>query len=354
MQDSRLAPTAAAPLVFTEEWLAPLRKRFSGKHAYQTTYIYRVATFSSTASRRRDIEGWIAILPDGDRSKLIPRLRSNENHYQTYHELVVGALLTKAGLMVKYEEELGGGITPDWLIRDGDGQLLMVVEVLTVNPSGDQVGWQRAIDEIFARLDEVPAGLALEVHVDDPDLVPNQQHLKMIETAVRGWLATGLPPLGSSLGVRGATLTVIAHCPDWAGIQVAGPARAFIVDYAGLAQKLSEKVRRYGDAVSDLHVPLIVCVVVDSATGHDVQSVDHVLFGHPTYECLFDKTTGDIHGSHFVGRKDALFDVTPKLSAVFSAWPVSGEWRMMVARNPRAETPLNWAEPSNWSLRTGP
>lgn len=354
MPDNHPTPEAVAPLVFTEEWLSQLRNQFAGRHAYQTTYIYRVATFSKTSSQRREIEACVAGLSQGDQDKLIPRLRSSENHYQTYHELVVGALLIEAGLTVKYEEELDGGVSPDWVVRRSDGQLLMAVEVLTVNPSGDQAGWQRAIDEIFARLDKVPAGLALQVHVDDPDQVPDQQHIKLIEIEVRKWLSNGLPPVGSSIGVRGATLTVRAQCSDWTGIQVVGPSRAFIVDYDGLAQKLSAKVRRHGDAASGLHIPLVLAVITDAATQHDVQTIDHVLNGRPSYECLFDKSSGDILGTRFVRREDALFDVTPRLSAVFSAWPVSGGWDMLVARNPKAEIPLEWTEPADWSLRPKP
>jgi hypothetical protein len=351
MRDGHPTPKSGVPLVFSEEWLAHLRKRFAGKHDYQTTYVYRLATHPDAAPRRRGIEAWVAALSDGDQRKVIPRLRSNENHHQTYHELAVGALLVEAGLSVRYEEGLVGSIAPDWAVRNDGGQLLMVVEVLTVNPPGNQIGWQRAIDEIFARLVEVPVGFALGVDVDDPDVVPDQQQLKLIESRVRQWLTTSLPPVGSTLRVQGATLIALAHNPDWKGVQVAGPARAFRVDYDGLAQKLSAKVRKYGDAASGLHIPLVLAVITDSATGHDVQTIDHVLNGRPSYECLFDKPSGDILGTRFVRREDALFDVTPKLSAVFSAWPVSGGWNMSVTRNPKAEAPLGWREPPNWMLR---
>jgi hypothetical protein len=345
MPASNPMPEAKEPLVFTDEWLAQLRAQFVGKHAYQTTYIYRVATFRKTALRRREIEAWIARLDRAEQDKLIPRLRSSENHYQTYHELAVGALLTEAGLTARYEEELDSGVSPDWIVRRSDGSLLMAVEVLSVNPSEDQADWQRAIDEIFARLDQMPAGLAVGAHVDDPDRLPDQQHIKLIETEVRRWLANGLPALGSSIAIGDVILTVLAQSPDWNGIQVAGPARAFIVDYAGLARKVSHKVHRYGGATSELHIPLVVAVIADSGTGHDAQTIDQVLFGLPKHECLFDRNSGEILGSRYVGRENALFVDKPKLSAVFSAWPGSRRWDMIVARNPGAEIPLAWTEP---------
>jgi hypothetical protein len=352
MRGDVLTPATAAPLVFTEEWLAPLHRRFSGKHPYQTSYVYGLATRSDAAARRNEIETLVAQLPQRDRGMLIPKLRSNENHHETYHELVLGALLAQARFSASYEE-LIGGLTPDWVVRDDGGRLLMVVEVLTANQSESQADLQRAVSEILARLQEIPFGLALGIRTKASDPPTDQCDLKQIELGVRKWLAAGSPPVGASICVGGVTLVAIAQDLGWTGVQCIGPATAFRVDCVGLAKKISNKVKKYSSAVSALRLPLVVAVIADAATGHDVETVDNVLNGHPTYECRFDKVSGENLGTHFVGRNDALFQLTPGLSAVFSAWRVGDAWQLVVHRNPAASYPLVWESPAEWTLKSG-
>jgi hypothetical protein len=324
--------------VFADDFLSELHARFDSRQDYHAGPAYRVAVWESTAPIRVEIEQWVAELPEPARRKIVPRLRSDENLDSTYHELAVGMLLRGAGLEVEYEATTAG-VTPDWTATAPDGRRLMFVEVLTANPPDKQVSRQRAVWELWARLKHLQFGVALGIRMPDACPTPHSGQIKHIVTEAERWLATD-PQQGVSLDVEGLRLSVIVWNRAWPHVVPNGPATALIVDYDGLSRRIAKKVDGYGALVRQTNIPLVAAVATEFTMGHDISTVDGVLFGRPENELQFDRVTGDILGTTYLGRKDALFDRAPLLSAVLYVARQNAGWAAWLFRNPSAAIPL--------------
>lgn len=60
------------------------------------------------------------------------RREKGEHRMHTFRELIVGSHLRKYGLDARYEQEVQGK-TPDWVIRAPDGDVLEIVDVVTLH-----------------------------------------------------------------------------------------------------------------------------------------------------------------------------------------------------------------------------
>ena len=319
MSPDRLAPPEQEPLVFVGEWLAQLKARFEHRPCYMTKHIFRVATWKSYESRRREIEEWVTSFTEPTRAKLIKRLRSSENHDHTYHELVIGMLLRDADLSISYEETVGG-LTPDCYVRWPDGHPAMMVEVVSVDPPPDLVARQRAVSELTARLDELPIGVALGISITRSCLTPDSAAISRFVQSVKQWLTDVAPPVGAERNIDGVGVVVFAYDSGYKHAATSGLLPLYWVDGLALAETLSAKAKKYRDVAESQSLPLVVGLVTDSGSGHDVRTVSAVLNGDRVPETAADTTADEILSARHVCRKDALFPRRPDLSAVLYAW----------------------------------
>ena len=104
---------------------------------------YLIATDVQCQPLREEIERLFADLPAPSPDNVMGKLRSEENFWQTYHELVVGGFLMKRGLRIECDkklDDLAPDLTPDWFASTSDGVESMIVEVFTENISA----WKRS------------------------------------------------------------------------------------------------------------------------------------------------------------------------------------------------------------------
>ena len=121
-------------LVFTKEWVGELISRYDSRSRIHRSRPYFIATADEFRLMREQIEAWVADLPEHSQAKVIPRLRSEEHIWETYHELAVGSLFRNLGFRLEYDKNFGVQ-TPDWFVSSNDGSQTFIVEVFTQNVS---------------------------------------------------------------------------------------------------------------------------------------------------------------------------------------------------------------------------
>ena len=120
-------------LVFTENWLEALARRYRDYKRHTRPFVYFVATEDEFKQTRDQIEEWVSLLPENSRKKAIASLQTEAGFQQTYHELAVGGILRGLGLRTNYEMDFNGQ-TPDWCVSASGGSRF-IVEVFTENIS---------------------------------------------------------------------------------------------------------------------------------------------------------------------------------------------------------------------------
>src|SRR6266542_2714702 len=101
--------------VFTDEWIEHIRKRYNRGPDYRKLRIYYIATRPKNQSVRDEVEACVANLTLTNPTKVIADLRSSTSFFQTYHELVVGNLLSRFGYEPEHSKEVAD-LTPDWYV----------------------------------------------------------------------------------------------------------------------------------------------------------------------------------------------------------------------------------------------
>ena len=318
---------------FDEHWIHQIERQYGLKHRWEQPDIYRIATNANMWAARTLANRFVDSLPDEAQAKLVSKLRKDKSFSDAFHEIVVGAMLTKCGPIPDYEPELTTGKTPDWYVAPRGGEIGCTVEVVSRN-TADRVG-KRSLDELLLRLRQIPlqAALSLGFVSDDSDPLPSNP--KQVASDVQKWLEASDTAPQSTLLRDGVLFTVLSMNTGIETVNTIIDPVAFRVDSHALSKLIASKVQKYAGICQNGGSALVVAVVADPVTGLDTEDVESVLFGSVKYPIAVDKTTKRPLLKQPYRSHDGIFEHYLGLSAV--AWVVQNgpdTWTSTLYRNP--------------------
>ena len=302
--------------VFTEEWIEQLERRYGKLPEYQKPVTYFVALREHNQRVRLKIEEWLSALslPHKAESELIKRLRSPEHFIHTYHELIFADILRRRGLVPEYEKQIDG-LTPDWFVDATGDTPAFILEVFTANVSGERDSERKQIDQLRARLQEIPVSVAIDIHTERLTLILDNRRSKEIAAKVRNWLLND-SSIGAQLEVDEFTFKVVHYNSDYKTVQPIGPASAFMVNPQPMRINFQGKVSKYRNVANKNKLPLVVGVIADFLTGIGFDALEMTMLGRTIDRLIYDKETGQVTGREIARTNDGLFAKEPTLSAV--------------------------------------
>jgi hypothetical protein len=279
----------------------------------------------------QQIEDWVAALPQAERTKMIPKLRSKDHFWHAYHELVVGNFLNGLGLKTEYERKFGEQ-TPDWFAYSNDGSQSFIVEVVTVNAAKESVGFEdRQLNDLTWRLGEIPLDFAVRISCVEKSAIKqlDSRRSQRIAKAVRGWLQAYNALSQPSFSLEGFAFNIVERDRGYATLQLAGPGRPIYAPSKPLREKIEGKLHKYKPLVLSNKMPLVVAVAPGLETHYSSFEMQNILLGGFFVESPLS---------------DGLFAREPLLSAaIFVDGRVILDWTIKRYPNPNATFQL----PSN-------
>lgn len=272
-----------ASLVFSSEWIENAKHQFGHLQRSDQSWAFLVATVREApfSLMNQQIENWVAGLPQAARARMISNLRTKDNFWHSYHELVVGNFLKELGLETEFERQFGEQ-TPDWFAYSKDGSQSFIVEVFTVNASEDSVGFEnRQLSDLMSRLGKLRLDFALKIACLESSAIKqlDSGRSKQIANAVRGWLQNYNTFSEPSLFLDGFAFNVIHRDRGYSALQLAGPARSINAPWQPLREKIEGKIHKYKDLVLSNNIPLIVAVAPGLGTDYSSFEMQNILLG---------------------------------------------------------------------------
>lgn len=327
-------------LVFTDEWVQKIRRRYKQYPDYQKPWLYTVAISNKLETVRNEIEEWVNWLPQSDQSKVIKNLQS-KNFIQTYHELAVGSILKRLGYQVEYEKKIDNNLTPDWYAHPNKGRHAFIVEIFTDNRSETTEKHDKQENDLLGRLQQISIDVALNINFDLAKVALDQQKNKIISKKVQQWLTNNDPPIGAQLDSSGIVFEIFDRDRNYPNLQYVSSTDAFWIDTESLRKNIETKINKYKVLAKEKGIPIVVGIVVDPKTGLSLKSLQDVLLGEREVIVTFEKTPGSVVKQEQKRRQNGLFKINEALSAAIWMWKDDfGKWRIKTIYNPFAKNPL--------------
>jgi hypothetical protein len=314
-------------IVFTNEWIQTVEKRYGQRPRSLKSWPFLIATDHEFSSIRQQIENWVASLPETAQIKMVPNLRSTDNFWHTYHELIVGIFLKNLGLQVEFENKFGEQ-TPDWFVRSKNGSQSLIVEVFTVNISESQSSEEKQLAELTRRLAEIPLDFFIKISCKDNSAIKqlDAKRCKTIAEAVRNWLQTYNWQSEPSFAFDGFVFEMIHRDCGYPTLQYACPVKLINAAWTPLREKIEEKIHKYKNLVTANKIPLVVAVAPGLESDYTDFEMRNVLLGGVFVESP---------------TSDGLFAKEPLLSAaLFIKRTGMAEWKIHPYPNLKATLPL--------------
>ena len=277
-----------AVLVFTDQFIADMHRRFAAKPATHREDIYFVATSSERSGLRQWIEQAVARVPEPGRTKLISRLQADEHFINTLNELAVGSVLQSVGGEVLYEHEVEG-MTPDWYVTGGDNNAPLVVAVWNKNHAQGSASRRRLWLGLQRRVRQIPAGVVRHVIAVGRKGPPSADVAKKVGSELRGWLLGGDAGVGSQREFDGYRFRVAARTATSDGpaeMTLPGEGGAFTTVEA--REAIATKVRRYEQVVASRGEAFVVVVGHEVGTPISRDAMRDLVAGRQGFEVAFD------------------------------------------------------------------
>lgn len=147
------------------------RSRMAPKKPGESDFAFYDSAARSEFQVYRDlVNGWIAGLPEADRSEMIARLKKNDSlgYQAALAELAVHAALVREGYTVEIHPSCEHPTRkPDFLAKDKDGNPAVYIEVTTFGPAQEQVTQSNREATIYNAIDKtkLPPGFRLTYDV---------------------------------------------------------------------------------------------------------------------------------------------------------------------------------------------
>lgn len=324
--------------VFTIEWEQKIRRRYESLPGHLRPSLYNLVTSPKLEKVRLEVEKWVSDLPVETQEKVAKKLQSA--FFQTYHELAAGNILQQLGYEAEYEKPING-LTPDWYVRPEGETPSFIVEVFTANRSEEDVKQDKKVNDLLARLNQIPIGVALNIHLDYDEVQLSQKQNKDIAKKVKDWLLNNRPDIGAQLDLNGIAFELILRNDAFKRVQTISPGGAFWVNSKILRDKFEKKIDKYKKFADERNIPIVVVSVADPLTGYDYEDFEEALLQHTTYEVTYNKSTGEELGQKPKLKKDGLCFTNKELSAALWLWESSStHWEFKTIHNPIATNPL--------------
>lgn len=315
---------------FDKRWIHQVEKQYGSKRIWEQPDIYHIATNANMSAARTLANHFVGSLPDKAQVKFVSNLRKDTSFSDAFHEVVVGAMLAQNGPIPDYEPDLGSGKTPDWYLPQQDGQVGCAVEVVSRN-----VQTSRSLDELNARLQEIPGETVLLVSYASDYTMMSSGTCKEITSAVREWLKSDDTAPKSRLRLSGFCLTIVSMRSGLDHVYTILDPDATWGSPRPLRRSVTDKVRKYESSCQDGDMALVVAVVADPRAGSSTYEAMEMLFGSVTVPVVVNRSTGQSWPKQPYRADDGVFERCPLLSAV--AWVTQNEpdtWTSTLHMNP--------------------
>jgi hypothetical protein len=269
--------------VFSPGWVQQVEPRYGHLRRSEKSWPYLTATDGEFPFHlmREQIESWLAVLPEAERTKMIPNLRCSDGFWHTYHELAIGSFLRELGVQLQFEKQFGEQ-TPDWFADSKDGSPSFIVEVFTANVPDKTIGFEdRQLDDLTRRLGEIPLDFAVKIsRIEDSAIGQLDPHRnKKIAEAVRMWLQTYNEFSKPRFSFEGVAFEIIDRNRGSATLLYMRPPKPIYAEWAPLRLKIEQKIRKYKNLVLSNGIPLIVAVAPGLGTDYSDFEMKNILLG---------------------------------------------------------------------------
>jgi len=275
-------------LVFTEEWIQDLHRRYDQQPIYQRPFVYFLATLDVWEDRRLQIEQWVANVPPANQKSIISRLRNDVNHAEAYNELAIGESLRVLGYELQYEPRIGDQ-TPDYLVKGRDKVPDFIVEAVSVRASKEQQENTRRSSWVMYAIHKIPINAKLEIHRLANNEYPKGREVEAMAKTVRKWLEDSNTKVNDQIEVSGLRFELLGYQENAPHTLCIGPYESFVVSHESLRRNIRNKLSKYAPVVMHEQMPFVVAVVADFHTGLGVDNMIDVLIGREVIRMYTDE-----------------------------------------------------------------
>lgn len=344
-------------MLFDDKERTRTTPRKPGEHEYD---FYDSSASEGYQVYRDLLNGWIAALPEAERSETINRFKKSDNlgYRAVLAEVTIHAALIRQGYTVEVHPHCPHPTNrPDFLVKDADGKSVAYVEVTSFGPGADDVARSNREAQIYNAIDKakLPAGFRLGY-----DIVAYGQKapsLNKLCKSIETWAAAG------AAGYEQSNSPIqVFDAEDWkieltliGGFKTEGEADRAIARAMGdvrqitpaieIREALKKKSSRYGV----LEAPFVIAVadfndelvggehnneaLIDSVFGSVVTQVTG--FGTPEEKMvdvrISDGYWGILGGPKHAGVSGAILLPQPNL------WSLRADrWQPLIIKNPWA------------------
>lgn len=293
--------------------------------------MYRIAINDGLAPTRQLINDFFEQCPQEMQHKLLPRVRSVNLFSDTHHEIVVGDMLARSGLVPEYERLLAPGLPPDWYVSPDGNEPGCCIEVLSYNlpPMKDTLFLQ----ELAFRVSEIPVSAWITVapgtghEISQIDETAKQDFL-----LIQRCLTTGDWEQGQSK-TTGAFVFRLERLFGHPGhVTLTRKSITSFINSGRLKSGIQAKVHKYGEACRTAGCALLIAVFPNPFLGPDLEDAEAIALG---------RTTGygiDAHHACATMLRDrsGLFTPDGPLSGIVWLTPQDCNWSSRILLNEQA------------------
>ncbi len=261
---------------FDEEWMNEAKREWlkqSSRHSedsWESTIVYYMATDEREAHARKLIAETLRLLPKAH-DNLSKRLRQVDHCSDTYHEIIVGYMLLRAGLLPVYEQ---GDVlslidrTPDWYVPPSDGDPGCCIEVRSKNlrePTNDE----RLVEELYRQALKIPVSAHITLTLSAEDAGGQRQEISVEEYLehIQNWLVGGHWEKGQTRSTGKFTFMRELWPDGPAHVTLLPASMARFGDCRGVKDKIKDKIDKYGKACLDANCSFLVAFFLEPFFG---------------------------------------------------------------------------------------
>jgi hypothetical protein len=255
-----------------------------------------------------------------------------ESFSNTYHEIVVGNMLSRSGSMPVYEQVLTATSgKPDWYISPRGCEPGCYVEVLSDN--FELTKEERLVREIGLRVLEIPvaAWITVTPRVDDVG-DQSKETPKTYAKHIQDWLSREHWEQGQSKREGTFDFKLEYFSSEPGHVELTPKSMARFVKPEGVKRSIRDKVHKYGKACLDAGCGLLIAVFPEPFFGLGLEDAVTIALGRAVgYE------TDAQHVSPMILRDNSgLFTGDDRLSGLVWLTPRDGNWSSRILLNKQA------------------
>ena len=303
--------------MFWDDIKRELKRKYRKLPYWQRPEIWPLVFNDDRSYQRKWVENTMNHFTDSEQAKLKRRLYENNRFIATYNELCVAAHVSKE-LHLTYEEHIGQP-TPDFTVRNSDGEIITLIEVATkFRPESKrkiEKSWKvlrKLVNEI-----PIPAAVALSPSMQRPVHGPrDEREAKEIAKEIESWLKGLIFYPEKVRSIRGFEFIYVDKLPGLRA-RLLPPGGGTWIDSDMIISQINNKVKVYSKSCESMEIPLVVIISKEPEVPLDKEQVEKVLDGVQVISNTVDPFSTSA-GSHTVQIRleNTPISFNPCLSAV--------------------------------------